>query len=110
MGLHHGNSPCRFDEEDELDIQGKGGMGGHGITRASPFQRDIRKSMFRDGAVFAQWMERVHEYGIQVGLSPAKITAGGRIRGQGRVISLVPRLPDFSYCKRRKAGGSLGRG
>ena len=35
----------------------------------NPFKRDFRKSIFRDGAVFSNWMERVHEYGIEVGVA-----------------------------------------
>ena len=43
-------------------------VGGRGpLTRGSPFQRDFRmKSMFRDGALYAQWMERCEEFGIEV--------------------------------------------
>ena len=36
------------------------------MSQSNPFKRDFRKSIFRDGAVFSQWMERVHEYGIEV--------------------------------------------
>lgn len=36
-----------------------------GPTRPSPFQRDFRKSVFRDGSVYCAWMDRIQEYGIQ---------------------------------------------
>ena len=36
------------------------------MSQSNPFKRDFRKSIFRDGTVFSQWMERVHEYGIEV--------------------------------------------
>ena len=55
----HTNVP-RLDEEDEFEEGGKGGRG------SNPFQRNFRKSMFRDGPVFSNWMERMHEYGIEV--------------------------------------------
>ena len=38
----------------------------HGSQNLNPFKRDFRKSIFRDGAVVSHWMERVHEYGIEV--------------------------------------------
>lgn len=31
-----------------------------------PFQRDFRKSMFHDGRLYAQWIERLEEFGINV--------------------------------------------
>ena len=36
------------------------------FTRGGPFQRDFRKSMFHDGRLYAQWMERCEEFGIDV--------------------------------------------
>lgn len=36
-----------------------------GQPRPSPFQRDFRKSVFRDGSVYGAWMDRIQEYGIQ---------------------------------------------
>ena len=35
-----------------------------GHPRPSPFQRDFRKSVFRDGSVYSAWMDRIQEYGI----------------------------------------------
>ena len=68
--------PIRLDEEDEMDESGKG-------ARNNPFRRDFRKSMFRDGPVFAQWMERVHEYGIQVSEGE-----GGSVAERERAVHL----------------------
>ena len=36
------------------------------FTRGGPFQRDFRKSMFHDGRLYAQWMERLEEFDIDV--------------------------------------------
>ena len=51
----------RLDEEEEMFEEQKG------RGKPSPFRRDFRKSMFRDGPLYAQWMERIEEYGIQDG-------------------------------------------
>ncbi len=32
----------------------------------NPFSRDYRKSMFRDGNAYSQWMDRMYEGDIQV--------------------------------------------
>ena len=57
----------RLDELDELEERERGVGGSRGdIARSNPFQRNFRKSMFRDGPAWSQWMERIHEYGIQV--------------------------------------------
>lgn len=56
----------RLDELDELEERERGVGGSRGdIARSNPFQRNFRKSMFRDGPAWSQWMERIHEYGIQ---------------------------------------------
>ena len=36
-----------------------------GHPRPSPFTRDFRKSVFRDGSVYSAWMDRLQEYDIQ---------------------------------------------
>ncbi|CAI8008999.1 Partitioning defective 3 homolog [Geodia barretti] len=50
-----------YDDDDDLDRKDHRAS----QTQLNPFKRDFRKSIFRDGAVFSNWMERVHEYGLE---------------------------------------------
>jgi hypothetical protein len=37
----------------------------HVMQGRNPFQRDFRKSVFRDGSVYSQWMQRMYDYNIE---------------------------------------------
>ena len=80
-----------------------------GHPHPSPFTRDFRKSVFRDGSVYSAWMDRVHGYGIQEPEETNEIPEfeGDMSQSQrSRTPSPVP----TATGSRQRTGGEEGEG